>query len=112
MKNISFSVGITRNFGQFAVVEPLCGLWGGSWGPKIIIFIEIVNCGQTYCLLGTWTWIHNDDRIYLELGPLRAQASPLSLRLDKQTGTGLSLRNSPTIQPTDIIKLCYIQLVI
>lgn len=48
-KNISFSVGITRNFGQLAVVEALCG---GSLGQKIIIFIEIVNCGQTYCLLG------------------------------------------------------------
>ena len=106
-KNISFSVGITRNFGQLAVVEALCG---GSLGQKIIIFIEIVNCGQTYCLLGagpgyimmieynTWNmerWEHRPHLYHWD-------------RTNTQTGTGLSLCNSPTIQPTDIIKLCYI----
>ena len=53
---------------------------GGSSGPKMIIFIEIVNCGH-------WTLdihnIMNADRIPLELVTLRAQASPLSLQTSR-----------------------------
>ena len=92
-----------------------CGeAWcGGSLGQKIIIFIEIVNCGQTYCLLGagpgyimmieynTWNmerWEHRPHLYHWD-------------KTNTQTGTGLSLCNSPTIQPTDIIKLCYIHVI-
>ena len=82
-KNISFSVGITRNFGQLAVVEALCG---GSLGQKIIIFIEIVNCG----LGNAWTLdisIMNVDMIHSELVTLRLRAAQTGLTfitVDKQ----------------------------